>query len=100
LSLGKFVDIIRSALRDCFIPKESSAVSPTKQVSRAHKIVEEDMEDGLITDEQQAILSLVFGKKPKSADTYIAEKTPSGRLTLTKILITHFQMFFFDFYAF
>ncbi|KAJ7784172.1 hypothetical protein B0H16DRAFT_1708911 [Mycena metata] len=46
LSLGRSVDNIGSALRDCFMPKESSAVSPTKQVSKAQKIAAEDMEAG------------------------------------------------------
>ncbi|KAJ7131952.1 hypothetical protein C8R46DRAFT_1105193 [Mycena filopes] len=90
MSLGKSVDNIGSALRDCFMPKESSAVSPTKQVTRARKIAEEDMELGVITDEQRAILSLIFGGDHKTADAYVAEKTEAGRYTLTKILIARF----------
>ncbi|KAJ7156759.1 hypothetical protein C8R46DRAFT_1040629 [Mycena filopes] len=69
---------------------ESSAVSPTKQVTRARKIAEEDMELGVITDEQRAILSLIFGGDHKTADAYVAEKTEAGRYTLTKILIARF----------
>jgi hypothetical protein len=40
LSLGKSVDNIGSAFHDCFMPKESSAVSPTKQVMKARQIAE------------------------------------------------------------
>ncbi|KAJ7707905.1 hypothetical protein B0H16DRAFT_1633410, partial [Mycena metata] len=54
-----------------FMPKESSAVSPTKQVSRAHAIAEEDMDLGYISDEQHAILSLIFGGDPKAADVHL-----------------------------
>ncbi|KAJ7044343.1 hypothetical protein C8F04DRAFT_1070197 [Mycena alexandri] len=90
LSLGKSVDNIGSALRDCFMPKESSAVSPTKQVSKARKIAEDDMEAGSITDEERAILSLIFGGDSKTADAYVAEKSEAGRKTLTKILISRF----------
>ncbi|KAJ6579773.1 hypothetical protein B0H10DRAFT_2443392 [Mycena sp. CBHHK59/15] len=74
LSLGKSVNGIGSALRDCFMPKESSSVSPTKQVAKARKIAEEDQEAGVINEEQRAILSLVFGSDPKTADAYVAEK--------------------------
>ncbi|KAJ7715482.1 hypothetical protein B0H16DRAFT_869997 [Mycena metata] len=90
LSLGKSVDNIGSALRDCFMPKESSAVSPTKQVSKARQIAENDMEAGSITDEERAILSLIFGGDSKTADAYVAEKSEAGRKTLTKILISRF----------
>ncbi|KAJ7265566.1 hypothetical protein C8J57DRAFT_1229798 [Mycena rebaudengoi] len=64
LSLGKSADNIGSALRDCFMPKESSAVLPTKQVSRARKIAAEDMEDGLITDEQRQFSALFLARNP------------------------------------
>ncbi|KAJ7824572.1 hypothetical protein B0H13DRAFT_2373477 [Mycena leptocephala] len=90
LSLGKSVDNIGNALRDCFMPKESSALSPTKQVSKARQIAEEDADACLIDDEQRAMLSLIFGSDPKSADAYIAERTAAGRQTLTKILISRF----------
>ncbi|KAJ7152620.1 hypothetical protein C8R43DRAFT_1127079 [Mycena crocata] len=90
LSLGKSVDNIGTALRDCFMPKESSAVSPTKQVTRARKIAEDDQEANVITNEQRAILSLIFGGDPKTADAYVAEKDSNGRLTLAKILISRF----------
>ncbi|KAJ7899876.1 hypothetical protein B0H13DRAFT_2518135 [Mycena leptocephala] len=90
LSLGKSIDNIGNALRDCFMPKESSALSPTKQVSKARQIAEEDADACLIDDEQRAMLSLIFGSDPKSADAYIAERTAAGRQTLTKILISRF----------
>ncbi|KAJ7723656.1 hypothetical protein B0H16DRAFT_1786885 [Mycena metata] len=90
LSLGKSVDNIGSALCDCFMPKESSAVSPTKQVSKARQIAENNMEAGSITDEERAILSLIFGGDSKTADAYVAEKSEAGRKTLTKILISRF----------
>jgi hypothetical protein len=90
LSLGKSVDNIGNALRDCFMPKESSALSPTKQVSKARQIAEEDADACLIDDEQHAMLSLIFGSDPKSADAYIAERTAAGHQTLTKILISRF----------
>ncbi|KAJ7826342.1 hypothetical protein B0H13DRAFT_2374449 [Mycena leptocephala] len=78
LSLGKSVDNIGNALRDCFMPKESSALSPTKQVSKARQIAEEDADACLIDDEQRAMLSLIFGSDPKSADAYIAERTAAA----------------------
>ncbi|KAJ6480215.1 hypothetical protein C8R45DRAFT_933147 [Mycena sanguinolenta] len=90
MALGKSVDNIGNALRDCFMPKESSAVSPTKQVAKARKLAEEEMEAGVITSEDRAILSLIFGSDPKKADAYVAEKDSAGRLTLAKILISRF----------
>ncbi|KAJ7752290.1 hypothetical protein B0H16DRAFT_1837358 [Mycena metata] len=90
MALGKSLNNVSGALRNCFMPKESSAVSPTKQVSRARAIAEEDMDLGYISDEQHAILSLIFGGDPKAADAYVAEKAAAGRLTLTKILVNRF----------
>jgi hypothetical protein len=42
------------------MPKESSALSPTKQVSKARQIAEEDADACLIDDEQRAMLSRNF----------------------------------------
>ncbi|KAF7346734.1 Myb-DNA-bind-3 domain-containing protein [Mycena sanguinolenta] len=57
---------------------------------KARKLAEEEMEAGVITGEDRAILSLIFGSDPKKADAYVAEKDSEGRLTLAKILISRF----------
>ncbi|KAJ6565382.1 hypothetical protein B0H10DRAFT_2200416 [Mycena sp. CBHHK59/15] len=79
LALGGLVDRVGEALRDCFMPKRSSAVSPTKQVQRARKIASDDQTAGALSEQQRATLSLIFGRDPQAADAYVAEETLDGR---------------------
>ncbi|KAJ6535881.1 hypothetical protein B0H10DRAFT_2204336 [Mycena sp. CBHHK59/15] len=90
LALGGSVDRVGEALRDCFMPKRSSAVSPTKQVQRARKIASDDQTAGALSERQRATLSLIFGRDPQAADAYVAEETLDGWVTMAEILIDRF----------
>jgi hypothetical protein len=72
------------------MPKQSSAVSPTKQIQRAHKIASDDQMAGALSERQRATLSLIFGRDPQAADAYVAEETLDGRVTMAEILIDRF----------
>ncbi|KAJ7130980.1 hypothetical protein C8R46DRAFT_1048682 [Mycena filopes] len=90
LAIGGSVDRMGSAIRDCFMPQKSSAVSPTKQIERAREIALADQDAGTLTQRERAYLNLIFTKDPKSADAYVAESTAEGRTALAEILIERF----------
>jgi hypothetical protein len=90
LAIGGSVDRVGNAIRDCFMPQKSSAVSPTKQVERARQLAVDDQEAGALTSRERAILNLIFTRDTKAADAYVAEKTSDGRSALAEILIERF----------
>ncbi|KAJ7721394.1 hypothetical protein B0H16DRAFT_1791545 [Mycena metata] len=90
LAIGGSVDRVGNAIRDCFMPQKSSAVSPTKQVERARQLAVADREAGSLSERERATLNLIFTKDPKAADAYVAEKTVEGRNAVAEILIERF----------
>ncbi|KAJ7163342.1 hypothetical protein C8R46DRAFT_1222108 [Mycena filopes] len=90
LAIGGSVERVGDAIRDCFMPQKSSAVSPTKQIERARQLAIEDQELGVLTSRERATLNLIFTKDSKAADAYVAEKTSEGRSELADILIERF----------
>ncbi|KAJ7512308.1 hypothetical protein B0H11DRAFT_2346286 [Mycena galericulata] len=90
LAIGGSVDCVGNAIRDCFMPQKSSAVSPTKQVDCARQMAVDDQDAGALTSRERTLLNLIFTKDPKAADVYVAEKTSEGRSALAEILIERF----------
>jgi hypothetical protein len=90
LAIGGSVDRVGNAIRDCFMPQKSSAISPTKQVERARQLAVDDQEAGALTSRERAILNLIFTRDTKAANVYVAEKTLEGCSALAEILIECF----------
>ncbi|KAJ7735523.1 hypothetical protein DFH07DRAFT_967142 [Mycena maculata] len=84
--LSRGVMDIVGALRECFGNK-SSGLSPTKKLSQARKLAEEDEKNKYITSDVRLRLSLLFGRDISAADAYIAEGDGFNRTDLARILL-------------
>ncbi|KAJ7719817.1 hypothetical protein B0H16DRAFT_1605662 [Mycena metata] len=90
LAISGSVDRVGDAMRDCFMPQKSSALSPTKQIERARKLAIEDQEIGMLTSRERVTLNLIFTRDSTVADAYVAETTSEGRSALAEVLIERF----------
>ncbi|KAJ7024234.1 hypothetical protein C8F04DRAFT_1192653 [Mycena alexandri] len=90
LAIGGSVERVSDAIRECFKPQKSSAVSLTKQIERARQLAIEDQELGTLTPRERATLNLIFSKDSRAADAYVAERTAADRAQLAEILIERF----------
>lgn len=68
LHLIRSVDGIGNVIRECFMPKSSSAISPTKKISQAWTLAMEDMKNGYIHAGERTQLSSLFGRNVTAAD--------------------------------
>ena len=87
--LASSVEGVAGAVRE-LAPKISSAISPTKQVSRARELAKKDAEDSHLTPQQRAGLSILFARDPRNADAYVAEDDAEGRVEIARHLLNGF----------
>ncbi|KAJ6571052.1 hypothetical protein B0H19DRAFT_1255053 [Mycena capillaripes] len=87
LHLSRSVDGIGNVLRECFMPKSSSAISPTKKISQARTLAMEDMKNGYILAGERTQLSILFGRDVTAADAYIAEDDGFNRADVAHALL-------------